>query len=84
MNMNKVLFTGTAETTKIEKLVKDLGLKFDVKASVFDDPGCLETISEYDGIIIVEQRNYSDCSLIAEELKLIENVNTKLIGAIVI
>ena len=83
-DMKSVLFTGTAETSRIEKLVKDLGIKADVKASIFDDPICLETISEYDGIIIVEQRNYSDCSLIAEELKLIDNASTKLIGAIVI
>ena len=83
-DMKKVLFTGTAETSKIEKLVKDLGLKFDVKASVFEDPKCLESVSEYDGIIIVEQRKYSDCSLIAEEIKLIDNANTKLIGAIIL
>lgn len=84
LGFNKVLFTGTAETSKMEALIKNLGVKADVKSSFFDDPSSLESISDYDAVIIIEQRDYSDCKLIAEELKLISNTNTKLIGAIVI
>ncbi len=82
--MGKVLFTGTAEVSKIKDLVKELDIKADVKASFFEDPSCLESVSEYDGIIIVEQRDYSDCKLVNEELKLISNTSAKLIGAVVI
>lgn len=84
LGMDKVLFTGTAELSKIKMLVEKLGIKADVKASFFADPECLATISDYDGVIIVEQRNRSECNLIVEELKLIANTNTKLIGAIII
>jgi hypothetical protein len=82
--MDKVLFTGTADTEKVKELVKALNIKADVKASIFEDPSCLESIADYDGIILVEQRDYSDRKLIAEELELISNADTKLIGAIVL
>lgn len=82
--MGKVLFTGTADFNRIETLIKELGVDADVKASFFIDPACLESISDYDGVIIVEQRNYSDCRFVDEEIKLISNTNTELIGAIVI
>lgn len=82
--MNKICLTGTAEYIKKCELVKSLGLDVEVKDNFFTDPNSLGNISEYDGIILVEQRHYSDCRLIAEELKLIENANIRLIGAIVI
>jgi hypothetical protein len=82
--MDKVLFTGTADAEKVKELVKALNIKADVKASIFEDPSCLESIADYDGIILVEQRDYSDRKLIAEELELISNADTKLIGAIVL
>ena len=84
INMDKVLLTGTADYSKVNQLVKDLGVNVDVKKSFFDDPMCLETISEYDGVIIVEQRNYSNCRLIFDELNLIANSKTELIGAILL
>ena len=82
--MNKILVTGTADTSKIKVLLSELKIDADVKESIFADPTTLAQISEYDGVIIVEQRNYSDCKKVAEELSLIANTSTKLIGAIVI
>ncbi len=82
--LNKVLFTGTADINKINKLVNTIGIKADVKKSIFADPMCLKNLSEYDGVIIVEQRDYSDCKVVAEELKLISNAPTKLLGAIIL
>jgi hypothetical protein len=81
---SKLLITGTAEVSKIEKLVKDLDINADVKANFFVDPKGLETISKYDAIVLVEQRNYSDCNLVAEELRLVENSRVKLIGVVII
>ena len=82
--MNKVLVTGTADNSKIEDLVKSLGINAVVKSSFFNDPQGLKNLSDYDGIIIVEQRNYSKCKLVEEEIKMIENAHAKLIGAIII
>lgn len=82
--MNSVLFTGTADTENVRKLVEDLGIKADAKGSFFDDPSNLESVSGYDGVIIVEQRGHSDLRLITEELRLIANTDTRLIGAIII
>jgi hypothetical protein len=83
-DMNAVLFTGTADVSKIEELVKKLEIKASVKPSFYSDPAGLEDIAKYDGVIIVEQRNYSRCNLVLEEIKLIENSKTQIIGAIVI
>lgn len=82
--MEKVMFTGTAEISRIQELVNIVSPKSDVNASIFADPICLERINSYDGIILVEQRDYSDTRLISEEIKLISNANVKLIGAIII
>lgn len=83
-DMNKVMVTGTADHSKIDELVKRLGVDVDVKDSFFVDPSCLSFLSNYDGIIIVEQRDYSDLKLIDEELSLVNNTHAKLIGAIII
>ena len=83
-DMNKVMVTGTADHSKIDELVKRLGVDVDVMDSFFVDPSCLSFLSNYDGIIIVEQRDYSDLKLIDEELSLVNNTHAKLIGAIII
>jgi len=82
--MNKVLFTGTADSSKIKELVNNLAVNADFKENFFVDPDSLASLSEYDGVIIVEQRKYSDCRIIKEELSLIANSNAKLIGAIIL
>lgn len=84
LGMKRVLITGTADINRIEGLIKELGISADVKGNIFDNPDYLEAVSTYDGVILVEQRNYSDCRLIAAELELLANASTKLIGAIII
>ncbi len=79
-----VLFTGTADPERIDSLVKQLGIDADVKTKLFDNPSVFETFSKYDAIVIVEQRNYSDCRLISEELNLIANSKSLIIGAIIL
>lgn len=82
--MNKVLFTGTIDSCMVEKLVQDLKIQADVKAGFFDNSECLQALNDYDGVIIVEQRKISDCKLVSEELKLIANTHSKLVGAIIL
>lgn len=84
VGMNKVMITGTADSKMIKGIVSKLNLQFDVKDSVFVDPSCLESISSYDGVILFEQRKYSSNRMIAEELELIKNADTELIGAVII
>ena len=82
--MNNVLFTGTADIDVIQKLVNDIGIRASVRPSVFVDPTIAEKFSEFDGIIIVEQRNFSDCRMISEELNMINNAHVNLVGAIIV
>lgn len=82
--MNKIMITGTVESTKIKELVDKLNIKADVKESIFKKPSNLESASTYDCIILIEQRNFSDCRLVSEEISLISNINAKLIGALII
>ena len=84
VGMNSIMVTGTVDPTKIKELVDKLKIKADVKESFFKNPSNLASVSDYDCIIIVEQRNYSDCRLVSEEINLISNVDSKLIGALII
>ena len=81
---NKIMLTGTAEKDRIKDLVKNLNIEICVMDSFFTNPDVLTSISNFDGIILVEQRNYSDSKLIEFELDLISNSNIKLIGAIIL
>lgn len=82
--LNKVLVTGTVDNTVIVELVNKLGIEVDIKNSIFVDPTLLEIINNYDGIIIVEQRKSSRYNMVDEEIRLLSNAHSKLLGAIVI
>lgn len=82
--MEKVLFTGTIDLSRIKELVAKLNVSAESKESVLSNPSSLDSLSGYDGVILVEQRNHSDCRLINEELALIANADTKLIGVIIV
>ena len=82
--MNRILFTGTIDAELINQLVKDLNINVDVMNSIFDDPECLESIVNYDGVIIVEKRNNSNIKTIEEEIRLLTNSDVKIIGAIIL
>ena len=82
--MNKILVTGTADPKIVKDVVSKLNLKFEVKDSFYVDPSCLESLSDYDGVILVEQRSYSLNKNVSEELDYIRNADTELIGAIIV
>lgn len=83
-DMSNVIFTGTADYSQIKKLVDSLGVDADVKNNIFIEPDILDSIKSFDGIILVEQRNYSDLTLVFEEVRLFENSRVKILGAIII
>ena len=82
--LNKVLITGTGDKKAMDEAVKKLGLKGDFKPDLFSDPDILKVIPDYDGVVLLEQRKVSLCKNIANEIDLINNTGTKIIGAIII
>ena len=82
--LNKVLITGTGDKKAMEDTVKKLGLKGDFKPDIFSDPDVLKDIPDYDAVVLLEQRKVSLCKDIANEIDLINNAGTKIIGAIII
>ncbi len=84
MGAGRVLITGSINNECIVDAIKQIGLTDNIKLDMFSDPSVLANISEYDGVILVEQRNYAQRKMINEELRLIANAKVKIIGAIVI
>ena len=82
--LNKVLITGTGDKKAMDEAVKKLGLKGDFKPDLFSDPDILKVIPDYDGVVLLEQRKVSLSKNIANEIDLINNAGTKIIGAIII
>ena len=83
-DLKKVLITGTGDKKAASEAVKSIGLTGDFKPDVFENPDLLKTVSEYDGVVIVEQRNVSLYKNVASEIDLISNAGVKIIGAIII
>ena len=63
---------------------KALGLKGDYKPDIFSDPDVLKTVPDYDGVVILEQRKVSLFKDVSNEIALIGNAGTEIIGAIII
>jgi uncharacterized protein (DUF488 family) len=80
----KVLITGTGDAKAIKEAVKELGIKGDVRPDIFSDPDVLKSVPEYDAVVIMEQRNVSLFKNIANEISLISNGDTEIVGAIII
>ena len=68
----------------MDEAVKKLGLKGDFKPDLFSNPDVLKDIPDYDGVVLLEQRKVSLYKNVANEIELIGNAGTKIIGAIII
>ena len=64
--------------------VKALGLKGDFKPDIFNNPDVLKVVPDYDGIVLIEQRKKSLKPVVENEINLLSNGGTKIIGAIII
>ena len=82
--LNKLLITGTGDKKAMDEAVKKLGLKGDFKPDLFSNPDVLKDIPDYDGVVLLEQRKVSLYKNVADEIELIGNAGTKIIGAIII
>lgn len=83
-DLNKVLITGTGDTKAMADAVKALGLKGDFKPDIFNNPEVLKAVPDYDGIVLIEQRKKSLKPVVENEINLLSNGGTKIIGAIII
>ncbi|MCR5383369.1 MAG: hypothetical protein K6E72_01840 [Saccharofermentans sp.] len=80
----KILITGTCDPKAMGDAVKALGLKGDLKPGIHKDPDVLKAVTDYDGIVLLEQRNVSLKKDIEGEISLIDNSGTEIIGAVIL
>ena len=80
----KVLITGTGDKKAMGDAVKSIGIKGDFKPDIFSNPDILKNISDYDGVVLLEQRKVSLYKNVANEISLINNSGVDIIGAIII
>ncbi len=80
----KVLITGIGDKSEMEKAVKELNIKGDFKPDMFSNPEVLDLVPNYDCVVLLEQRKKSLYRDIKNEIRLISNAGTKIVGAILI
>ena len=80
----KTLVTGTIDSDEIKEVLKNLNINADVKLDMFNDPSVLKSVSEYDGVVLVEKRGFSKKKTVKEQIRLLKNSGTKIIGAIIL
>lgn len=82
--MGRVLITGTVDSELANSVINALKLEGDIKLNIFENPDILKTASDYDGIVLIEKRGYSNKKAVSEEIKLLKNSGTKIVGSIII
>ena len=80
----KVLITGTGDAKAMDEAVKALGLNGDFKPDIFSNPDVLKSMPDYDGVVLLEQRKVSLYKNVTNEIDLISNSGTEILGAIII
>ena len=83
-DLGKILITGTGDAKVMSEAVKALKLNGDFRPDLFNNPDVLADVTKYDGIVLLEQRNCSLISSVKNEIRLITNGGTKIIGAIIL
>ena len=84
IGVNRVLVTGTVDSESVRESIKKLGITGDVKLNMFSDLTVLPAASKYDGIVLIEKRGVSEKKLVKEQINLLKNSGTKIIGAIIL
>ena len=83
-NAKKILITGTVDSDMVKESIKKLGVVGDVKLNMFNHPSVLQSVSDYDGIVLVEMRGVSRKKSVNDQIRLLKNSGTKIIGAIIL
>lgn len=83
-DLNNVFITGTVYSSLVKERIDVLGISSDIHLGFFSDGDILSRVSEYDGVVIVEQRGLSKKKLIKEQIKLLSNSGIRIIGAIIV
>lgn len=80
----KVLITGTVDSEAVKASIKKLDLSGDVKLGFYNNPNVLKTAHDYEAIVLVEQRGVSNKKEVKEQIRLLNNSGTSIIGAILL
>ncbi len=83
-DLSNILITGTGDAKAMSEAVKALRLKGDFRPDLFNNPDVLDDVSKYDGVVLLEQRKCSLIRTVKNEVHLISNAGTKIVGAIII
>ncbi len=75
----KILITGTIDSDAVREQIKKLGITGTVKLDMFSNPAILQTVSEYEGVVLVEKRGNSRKRMIREQIRLLNNSGTKIL-----
>ncbi len=80
----KVLITGTVDSEAVKASIIKMDLSGDVYLDLFSNPSVLKTAHDYDAIVLVEQRGISNKKQVKEQIRLLCNSGTSIIGAILL
>ena len=80
----RVLVTGTIENETVKQTIQEMGIKADIHFDIFNHPELLRTLSDYDGVVIVEKRGVSTKKKVEKELNLLQNGTNNIVGAIIL
>lgn len=83
-SFDKILITGVGNHEIMSEAITSLGIRGDFKPDMFDNPEIIKSLHEYDGVVLIEERNSSVIRNIESEIELITNSGTNIIGAIII
>ena len=83
-NYKNILITGVGDQTATHDAIELLGLKGDYRPNMLINPEIIRGISDYDCVVLIEQRNNSLFQSVYDELTLINNSGTEIVGAIII
>ncbi len=79
-----ILITSSVDSEMVNAAIKSLDVPCDIKLDLFSNPAILKNAADYDGIVIVEQRGVSRKQVVREQICLLKNSGTKIIGAIIL
>ncbi len=80
----KLLITGTVDSDYVKESIKSIGLKGDIRLDMFNDPSIVKGVSDYDGVVLIEQRGASRRKLVNEQIRLLKTSGVEIIGAIIL
>ncbi len=89
-DMVKIMFTGIDSEKQVKEIKKslekagNLGLQFGLEKNVLTDKEAYDHLKYYDGVVLVEKLDKSNCVLIKKEIEQIETAGKKVVGNLLV